>query len=180
MEGEAARGGTRRGAVAAGVVCVAALAVAPLASALGVLTEATTAAPTFSVTLNGSNQSPTYTLPITVTDTRGTGAGWNLTITSTQLKTSGGQTLSTTASSIAGVTSSCSVSPCTNPTNRVIYPLTVPAGATAPTAVKFYNAAAATGLGTFTVTPTVKVAVPANAFKGTYQSTITLAIASGP
>src|SRR5205823_11772467 len=35
------------------------------------------------VTLNGSDQTTTYSLGLTVTDARGSGAGWNLTITST-------------------------------------------------------------------------------------------------
>jgi hypothetical protein len=157
----------------------AALAVVPVA-APGVLTETTTATPSFSVTLNGANQTPTYTLPITVVDSRGTGAGWNLTITTTQLATSGGQKLPTSASSVSSVSTSCSVSPCTNPVNGIAYPVTVPAGSTPPTAVKLYDAAVGSGLGTFVVTPTVKVAVAANSFKGTYTSTITLAIATGP
>jgi hypothetical protein len=46
--------------------------------------------------------------------------------------------------------------------------------------VTFYNAAANTGMGDFTVTPTVEVSVPANAYAGTYTSTLTLAVVSGP
>ena len=60
------------------------------------------------------------------------------------------------------------------------YPLGVPAGASAPTAVKFFNAAADSGMGDFTVTPTVRVTILANAYAGTYTSTVTLAVVSGP
>ena len=53
-------------------------------------------------------------------------------------------------------------------------------GGHAPTAVKFFNAAANTGLGSFTVTPTVGVFVPSSTFAGSYSSTLTVSIVSGP
>lgn len=150
--------------------------------AAGALSVATSAAPTFSANLATGDQTPTYTLPLTATDTTGTGAGWNLTITSTQFTTGGAtpHTLAANASTITGVTSSCASGTCTNPTNAVTYPVGVPAAATAPTAVKFFNAAANTGLGSFTVTPTVGVFVPGSTFAGSYSSTLTVSIVSGP
>jgi len=145
-------------------------------------TTATTQAP--SATLAGVDQAVTYTIPITLTDLTGTGAGWNLTITSTQFTTGGGTplTLATSASHITGVTSAhVGTDSYTDPTNSITYaPLLVPAGATAPTAVKLFNAALNTGLGTFTVTPTVSIALPANTYAGSYTSTVTLAVVSGP
>lgn len=156
-------------------------------SALAVvtLTETVITAPTVSVTLNGTDQAPTSTMDISVVDDRGTGAGWNLTITSTQFSTGGAlpQTLSTSAARITAVaaTTSCTASAtCVAPTNNVAYPVTVPAGAVAPAAVKFYNAALNTGLGTFTISPTIRIAIPANTYAGSYTSTITLNIVSGP
>jgi hypothetical protein len=149
----------------------------------GSLTEVNATTPTPSVTLNGTDQTVTYTLAITATDATGSGAGWNLTITSTQFSTGGGtpKTLATNASTITGVTAACvGGSTCTNPTNSVTYPAAVPAGGTAPTAVEFFNAAASSGMGKFTITPTVAIAIPANTFAGTYTSTITLAAVSGP
>ncbi len=150
----------------------------------GVLSVATTAAPTFSANLALGDSTPTYTLPLTATDTTGTGGGWNLTITSTQFTTGGGtpHTLGLNASTITGVPTPppCLSGTCTNPTNAVAYPVVVPAAATAPTAVKFFNAAAATGMGSFTVTPTVGVFVPATTFAGSYSSTLTVSIVSGP
>ena len=74
----------------------------------------------------------------------------------------------------------CAEGTCTNPTNAITYPFTVPAEAVAPAAVKFFNAAADTGMGKFTLTPTVGVSVPANTYAGTYKSTVTLASVSGP
>jgi hypothetical protein len=47
-------------------------------------------------------------------------------------------------------------------------------------ATKLFNAAAASGIGNQTVTPTFKLAVPANTYAGTYTSTWTLTLASGP
>jgi hypothetical protein len=154
----------------------------PAWAAPGTLTETTTAAPSLSATLDGTDLQPTYTLPITVADSR-TGAnanGWNLTITSTQFKTTGGATLPATASSITSVTSACAIIGCTLPTNTVAYPVALPAAAVAPAAVKFVNAASQTGTGSITVTPTVRVTVPANSFTGSYSSTITLAVVAGP
>ncbi len=134
------------------------------------------------VTLNGSDQTTSYALGLTVTDARGNGAGWNLTITSTQFSDGHGDTLATTASSIGSAPSvSCNAgSSCTNPTNSITYPVTVPAGNTAPTPVKFFNAAANSGLGKFTITPTITISIPANTIAGTYSSTVSVAVVSGP
>jgi hypothetical protein len=146
------------------------------------LSLSTSAAPTFSANLDSGDSTPTYTVPLTIQDTRGTGAGWNATITSTQFTTGGGtpSTLATNASTLTGVTSVCASGTCTNPTNSVTYPIAVPAAATAPTAVKFFNAAANTGMGKFTNTPTIGVFVPQNSAAGTYTSTLTISIVSGP
>jgi hypothetical protein len=142
------------------------------------LTVSTTAAPGFTANLDNGDSTPTYTLPLTVQDTRGTGAGWNLTVLSSQFSTGGAtpNTLAANASSMTGVVATPTGNS-TNPTNSVTYPLGVPT--TAP-AVKFFNAAVNTGMGSFTVTPTVGVFVPQNSFAGTYTSNVTVAIVSGP
>jgi hypothetical protein len=146
------------------------------------LSLSTGATPSFSANLDLGDSTPTYTVPLTIQDTRGTGAGWNGTITSTQFTTGGGtpSTLATNASTLTGVTSVCATGTCTNPTNAISYPVAVPAAATAPAAVKFFNAAANTGMGKFTNTPTVGVFVPQTSVAGTYTSTLTVAIVSGP
>ena len=135
------------------------------------------------VTLNGDDQTTTYSMGLTVTDPRGSGAGWNLTITSTTF-TSGSNTLDTGASNINTAPTSLCISAgghCTNPNNGAItYPVGVPAAATAPTPVKFFDAATNTGMGKFTITPTVTIAIPANTFAGTYTSNVSVAIVSGP
>jgi hypothetical protein len=133
-----------------------------------------------STTLNGTDQTQTDTIDIDVQDFTGSGAGWNLQVTSTTFNDGSGHTLATTATQVTGVSSVCDGGTCTNPTNAIGYPLTVPADTVAPTAVKFFNATANTGMGDFTVTPTLELSIPASTFAGTYNSTVTITIASGP
>ncbi|MDX6451514.1 MAG: hypothetical protein QOH16_1563 [Gaiellaceae bacterium] len=148
------------------------------------LTATSVGSPTFNLTLNGADQTPTYTLPVSVVDARGlaVGGGWNLTITSTTFNDGAGHTFPAAASTMTAVSTTCGASStCTPPTNAVANTnLSVPAATVAPAAVKWENAATATGLGTNTVSATIQVAVPANAFAGTYSSTATIAIVAGP
>jgi hypothetical protein len=134
-----------------------------------------------SVTLDGTDQIASNTIVLTPDDERGTGAGWNITGTSTTL-TSGFpvHTMSTTATQVTAASVTAGTGNCSLPTNSIGYPLTLPAAATAPTAVKIYNAASATGTGPANVTLTFRLSVPANTFHATYTSTWTLAIVSGP
>jgi len=135
----------------------------------------------FSTTLDGTDQNVSWNVPLTVTDARGSGAGWNLTVTSTTFNDGAGHTLATSASQITSVSVSCiSGGTCSTPTNAITYPINLPAGATAPTAVKFFNSAANTGMGRFTVTPSISTTIPGNAYAGTYTSTVTFAAVSGP
>jgi len=138
----------------------------------------------FSATLNGLDQSVTTTQALDVGDATGSGTGWNITATSTTFTTGGGtpHLLSTSATSLTGApTDVCDASAtCTLSTNGVTYPYTLPAAGTAPTATKMYNAAANTGLGNQTVTPTWHLSVPANTLAGTYTSTWTISLVSGP
>jgi hypothetical protein len=46
--------------------------------------------------------------------------------------------------------------------------------------VKLFNSAANTGMGRFTLTPTIAVSIPGNAYAGSYTSTVTVAAVSGP
>ena len=123
-----------------------------------------------------------YSLPIAVTDARGSGKGWNLSITSTLFMTGNGKnSLPSNASNIISVKTSCGAhSTCTKPIDTISYPLVVPAGNPAPSPVKFFNASLSSGLGVFSLLMMVNVAIPANAKSGTYTSTITLKIANGP
>jgi hypothetical protein len=139
-----------------------------------------------SVQVNKKVKSILYSLLITAIDARGSGGGWNLTITSTRFiitndKNSNQKQLPANASHITGVNLLCGVhSTCTKPVNRLSYPLLVPADNTPPPAVKFFDAAVRSGLGKFFLTMMVNVDIPANTEAGTYTSTIILAIANGP
>ena len=155
----------------------------PVSRAVGAFAVATSATASLSITITGLDLTPTYTVPLTVTDTRTTPtAGWNVTITSTQLTTTAPvHLLSTTASRVTGVAvGTCTGGTCVAPVNSIAFPVTVPAGSTPPTAVKFYNAKAATGEGVYPVTPTIQVSVPGNAYAGSYSSTLTISLVSGP
>lgn len=128
-----------------------------------------------------------YSLPITVIDARGSGAGWKLMITSTTFlradrdKDKKHDRLPANASSIVGVSASCGTnSTCTNPTNLISYPLLVPAGTTPPPPVKFFDAKTQTGLGQFSLVMMVGVTVPPSTERGVYSSTVIITIASGP
>jgi len=132
-------------------------------------------APSVSSTLDGTDQTVSYSPVLGVVDARGTGAGWNLTVSATNFSDGSGHTLA--PGTITGVTGACKAgNSCTNATSSgITYPLTVNG-----TAAKFFNAALNTGLGKIDVTPTFSVAIPGNAYAGTYTSTLTLASVSGP
>lgn len=131
------------------------------------------------VTLNGYDATTTANVAFTLSDETGSGSGWNLSATSTTL-TSGSHTLPATATTVTGASASAASGNCSLPTNSVSYPVTLPAAATAPTAVPVYAAEADTGEGPADVTLTAKIAVPANTYAGTYTSTWTVTISSGP
>jgi WxL domain surface cell wall-binding len=131
--------------------------------------------PSISDTLDGTDQTVSYAPILGVVDARGSGAGWNLTISATNFSDGSGHSLA--PGTVTAVAAAChSGSTCTAATSSGIsYPLTVTS-----TAAKFFNAASNTGLGKIDVTPTVQVAIPGNAYAGTYTSTVTLAAATGP
>jgi WxL domain surface cell wall-binding len=130
--------------------------------------------PSFSNTLDGTDQVASWSALLGVVDARGAGTGWNLTVAATQFSDGAGHTLA--AGTLTGVTAACRAgNSCTAATNSVTYPLSL-----GGTATKFFNAAVNTGLGKVDVTPSVDVSIPGNAYAGTYTSTVTLAAVSGP
>jgi hypothetical protein len=137
------------------------------------LTHAATAS--LSSTLDGTDQTVTYSPVLSVVDSRGTGAGWNLTVSATNFSDGSGHTLA--PGTITGATAVCKAgNSCTAATSSgITYPLTVNG-----TAAKLFNAAVNTGLGKIDVTPTFAVSIPGDAYAGTYTSTVTLASVSGP
>jgi hypothetical protein len=140
--------------------------------------------PTWSVPVSGVDQFPQYDFPLVVTDATGSGAGWNGTVTSTQFTTGGGtpHTLPTSVTTFGGIApTTCRPSTtCSTISGTNLGSVNVPAGATPPTAVKFRNAFVNTGMGSWDVAPVTITRVPGNSFAGTYSSTFTFAIISGP
>jgi hypothetical protein len=134
-------------------------------------------------TLNGQNKTVTASQPLDIADATGSGAGWNVTATST-LFTSGSSTLPAGATTItsapAAPTCDTGVTCTVAGSSTVGYPYSLPAGATAPTATKLFGAPIGTGMGDQTLSPTWTLAIPANAYAGNYASTWTLSLVSGP
>jgi len=133
-----------------------------------------------SSTLNGKDKTATGSVTLTPTDNTGNNAGWNVQLTSTQF-TVAGHTLSATATTVTSQSDSADGGTCAVPSgNNVGYPVTVPAGAGPPAAVKVYNAAANTGKGDSQLNLNFSMSLPASTFAGHYTSTWTFTIASGP
>ena len=134
-----------------------------------------------SLVLTGLDQTTTAQVPIDVSDSTGSGAGWNITATSTQFS-NGTNTLPDNSVTVnAAPTDTCDTgATCVLASNSISYPYTLPAGTTAPTATKMFDAAVNTGMGNQTVTPTFTLSVPAGAYSGTYTSTVTFSLVTGP
>lgn len=140
---------------------------------------------TFSATLDGTDKNVNASQALDISDGTGSGAGWNVTATSTTFSTGGGTpkllpTTATTVQSAPSVACDSGVTCTTATLSGLTYPYTLPAAGTAPTATKLFNAAANSGMGNQTVTPTWRLTVPGNATAGTYTSTWTLSLVSAP
>ena len=144
----------------------------------GALSVTTPATASFSVALDGTDQTSVYQLPITVTST-GQQNGWHIIASATQF-VNGSYTFPATASQILSVTppAACSGGSCTlpSPTGSVTYPITLPNTGGA----SIYNSAIGTGQATNVITANVQVMTPANVYAGTYLSTVTVSIVAGP
>jgi hypothetical protein len=167
-------------AVVAAALVTAAAATAASITATATLTGAGALSlnlpsnPSMSATLAGVDQTVSYSPVLGLVDARGTGAGWNLTMAATTFSDGAGHTLA--AGTVTSATAACHTgSTCTAPTSSVTYGFGL-----STTATKVFNAAVNTGLGQVDVTPTVQIAVPGNAYAGTYTSTVTIAAVSGP
>jgi WxL domain surface cell wall-binding len=151
------------------------------ACAGGSLTAKTTPTLTFpGVTLNAYNRTSNATVSVTADDESGSGSGWNLNATSTTFSDGGGHSLPTTATTISAASAGAATGNCSLPTNNTSYPVTLPAGSTPPTAARLFNAGAGTGSGPANLSLTANLAVPANTRAGSYNSTWTFTLSSGP
>jgi putative surface cell wall-binding protein len=184
-------------AIAAGSSCT-------LTGTLGVnagsLTLTSPTSLTWGETLNGLNQNVVDATAAdqqyTVNDATGSGAGWNVSMSATTFTTgshtlANAGTLSTNGSltSISGTTAptaTCSAA-CTAPTDTTTYPVAITTAATSPTPSIIYDTAVATGLGLFVIGGSAALnpvgwwlQIPASVYAGSYTSTVTLEVTSGP
>jgi WxL domain surface cell wall-binding len=154
----------------AALTVVIAAALAFVAGAAAALSLTLGTAPSFNVTLDGTDQAPAFNFTMQVSGAAN--AGWNITASATSF-TAGAHTLNApTVTSVA--LTSCTGGSCT-PTNSITWPVALTGAAQ-----KIYNAAAGTGKGTVNLQANCTMSVPGNAFAGSYASTLTLTIATGP
>ena len=183
-------------AIAAGSSCAL---TGTLAFTGGTLSLTSPAALGWSTTLTGQDSKLVDTTAghtsFVVNDATGSGAGWNVTVSATTFST-GSKTLANSGTlqvtgSISSETATTSPdaacntgSTCTLPSTTTTYPVLITTAASSPTATKIYDDAASSGLGQLTIGNANLVGwwlnVPANAVSGTYTSTFTWQINSGP
>ena len=166
----------------------------------GPLSVTAPASLTWAITLNGLNQTIADAVAgdqqLAVSDETLTGAGWHVTISATTF-TNGAHTLPNTGTfvltgSISSITAStapslaCTAS-CIPPNDAVTYPVAVTSAASSPSPVSVYDVSAGSGLGGILLGGSSAadpfgwwVKVPGNAWRGSYTSTVTVAIVSGP
>jgi hypothetical protein len=154
----------------------------------------------WAATLSGSNQSAVDSVSadqqFTVADVTASGAGWHINVSATTL-TSDIHTLPNTGTLLftgsltsplgtTGPTATC-VGSCTLPTNTTTYPVAIVTAAASPPTATVYDTAAGGGLGTITIGGHSSanpvgwwVNIPGSTFAGSYTSTVTVTIVSGP
>lgn len=184
-------------AIAAGTSCTL-TGTATLSA--GTLTLTSPASLTWATTLNGLNQSLVDTTAAdqqyTVNDATGSGAGWHVTTSATtftdgthNLPNSGTFSTNGSTSSVSATTAPTATctGTCTLPTNSTTYPVAITTAASTPTAVTIYDTAAGTGLGQVVIGGSTAANpvgwwanIPASTVAGTYTSTITMEVISGP
>jgi hypothetical protein len=166
----------------------------------GTLTLTSPSSLTWATTLTGSTQNvfdaTSADQQFTASDQTGSGAGWHITVSGTTF-TNGAKTLPNSGtfvmtgslSSITATTAptaACNTS-CTPPINTTTYPVAITTAASSPTPATVFDTSANSGLGPMTIGGHSAanpvgwwVVVPGSAISGSYTSTITVAVASGP
>jgi hypothetical protein len=174
---------------------------------LGVGTLSVTTPDTFTWagTLNGLTQDLVDTVPAdetyNVDDATGAATGWNVSVSATQFTSTtptaatlpdagtfstNGSITSATAATAPTASCTSGAGSCTLPTDAVTYPVAVTTGA-AVTPVIVYSAAATTGVGSIDIGGSTAaapvgwwLALTPTAVPGTYLSTITVNLGTGP
>jgi hypothetical protein len=154
----------------------------------------------WSATMTGSTQNVTDTAAahqqLSVDDESNTGAGWHVTVAATTL-TAGAHSLANSGTLVVtGSTSSASATTapsdacntsCRPPVSSASYPVAVTTAGSSPTPVTVYDVAAGSGIGPVILGGSTAanpvgwwIAVPPTTYAGTYTSTFTITIVSGP
>lgn len=149
----------------------------------GTLSETIANVTLSSVTLDGTDQTATSASGSNswaAEDATGTGAGWNLTIEAVDF-VDGTKTIDIDAADQAFQiqlldTNIGVVAGNTKPVSSVTSLTSILTG----TPLKFVSAATDTGMGSYTLAPNFSLLIPAETYVGTYTSTITVTIVSGP
>jgi hypothetical protein len=153
----------------------------------------------WNATQGGTDQSIVDTGPadqqLSVNDSTGDASGWHVTVSATTF-ISGTKTLPDTGrvdftGSISSLSSAAPSSGCTGscflPADTTTYPVPISTAASSPAAFTIYDTSAGTGVGAITIGGHSAshpigwwVQVPSSAFAGSYASTLTLTLVSGP
>lgn len=121
--------------------------------------------------LTGANATITASpaLPWSVVDARGTGEAWTATISSTALTSAAGDTESTVRTIAVGQLSMTdgTITPAAgaDPTDNI-----TPTGVTLSGSGQTFIASSGTSKGTYTFSPTLSLAIPANAYRANYTT----------
>ena len=129
------------------------------------------------VTLDGSAKTTSATVStFSVNDARGSGAGWNVTVQATQF-TMTGHTLPMGSIAMPAPT----VAKADATSNAVPSITAGPYVIDSASAVKISSAAVDSGMGSYNFTSgNLTLTIPANAYAGTYSSTVTVSVVTGP
>ncbi|MDO8735716.1 MAG: WxL domain-containing protein [Thermoleophilia bacterium] len=136
------------------------------------------------VTLSGSATNDTATMtPFTMTDARGLGSGWNVTVQATQFSeysggyVPSGRTLAVSSLSMPQPTVAANGTSSGVPT-ITSGPFIIDSGS----AVKIASAATDNGMGAYNFTQggSLTLSIPANAYAASYRSEVTVSAVSGP
>jgi hypothetical protein len=178
---------TRRVALLAGVFFAAtailggtALAASTVTIKPGNLTISTPTVGNFAdVTMDGTAQTTNANMgTFDVIDARGTGVGWNVTAQATQFTTGGATPILLALGSVVMANPTVAKN---NPSSGAVPTITAGTLTIDGPAVKIASAAVGNGMGSFRFTPsTLTLSVPASAYAGTYTSTVTVSVVTGP
>ncbi len=129
------------------------------------------------ISLSGLDQTvDTQPAAWTGTDATGAGAGWNVTLTSTDFTSAGGTITVDNFKMTLDDANVVTVSGNTAPTSQVTSYQPLSTG----TPLTLLSAAAGSGMGTYDFTPDARLIVPAESSPGAYEAFMTVSINSGP